>query len=118
MTIRTPCATVSLEQGVVVVRFDQGVSVDAAEMRRILEAQAQLGAKLVLVDARPVKDMSREAQEISAKDGVPGTIAVAILIDGPVSVVLGNFFLRLQRPPYATRLFRGEVEARRWLLQR
>lgn len=105
----------TLEQGVAVVRFDAGVSVDGDEMRRIMTAQAELGAALVLVDARPVKDMSREAQELSATQGVSGTVAVAILVDGPVSVVLGNFFLRLQRPPYATRLFRDEAEARQWL---
>jgi len=55
------------------------------------------------------------AQELSANFGARGTRAAAILIDGPVTVVLGNFFVRLSRPPYAVRLFKVEGEARTWL---
>lgn len=113
---RTPHATITLEgEGIAVVRFDPNQSVDADVMRSVLGAQEELGARLVLVDARTVKEMSREAQDLSAHHGARGTVAVAVLIDGPVSVVLGNFWLRLIRPPYATRLFRDEGEARSWL---
>jgi hypothetical protein len=113
--IRISVATVSEQRGVVEVRFDDDARIDAAIMEEVLEAQRQLGANLVLVDSRPVATMSRAAQELSAKNGVEGTRRVAILIENPVSVVLGNFFIRLNSPPYETRLFRDEARAQAWL---
>jgi hypothetical protein len=38
-----------------------------------------------------------------------------MLIDSPLGVVIGNFFLKVNRPPYPLRLFRNEREAEQWL---
>ena len=105
--------------GVVEVRVREGAVVELAEMEEILAAQLELvrGPTVVLVDARPVRSMSRAAQQRTAETAAErGTLAVAILVESPVSVLLGNFYLRLSRPVYPTRLFRDEAEARAWLL--
>ncbi len=105
--------------GLIEVRMRDGVVVELAEIDEILAAQEQLvsGPAVVMVDSRPVLSMTREAQERAANTAWNrDTRAVAILIDNPVSTLLGNFFLTLSRPVYPTRLFRDESKARGWLL--
>lgn len=107
--------------GIVEVRFEPGACVDVPEMERILAAQEALmsqgGSAMTLVDSRPVRTMTRAAQELSAN--APGRgpqRGVAILVGNAVSVMLGNIFLTLSAPSYPTRLFRSEEDARLWLL--
>jgi hypothetical protein len=105
--------------GIVEVRIRDGAVVEVGEIEEILDAQWRLsdGPTLVLVDARPVRSMTREAQERTANTAHDrDTRGVAILIESPVSVLLGNFFLHLSKPAYPTRLFRDEAGAREWLL--
>lgn len=40
-----------------------------------------------------------------------------IVATNPVGRMVGNFFIRLTRPPYPTRLFSGRDEAAAWLLE-
>lgn len=105
--------------GVIEVRIHEGAVVGVREMEAILAAQLQLtqGPAAVLVDARPVKAMSREAQElITSTAAERETRAVAILIDSTVSALLGNLFLVLAPPVYPTKLFRHPEDARAWLM--
>lgn len=88
-------------------------------MNEVLQAQLELTPSMaaVLVDARGTISMTREAQEHIANNPVNDrTAATAIVVSSPVSTLLGNFFIRFARPPYATRLFRDEDKARAWLL--
>jgi hypothetical protein len=41
--------------------------------------------------------------------------AGALLTDSPLSIVLGNFYLRVSGPVTPTRMFASEAEAIRWL---
>ena len=41
--------------------------------------------------------------------------AVALVVDTPVSRVLGNFYLGLSKPHIPSRLFNDEAEALDWL---
>ena len=41
--------------------------------------------------------------------------ATALLIDSPVSRVIANFFMGLNRPLSPTQMFTDETEAMRWL---
>lgn len=75
------------------------------------------GKRLPLyVDTSGMKSMTREsrlyyASEETAKTGR----AVAIVVDTPVSKVLGNFYIGLSNPHLPSRLFTSEQEALAWL---
>ena len=120
--VETTAAEIEEEPGgLVVVRIKPGVDLVLERMREILDARFALVPRPapVLVDARHCRSMSREAQELSAgAEASPYTARLAILMDGPVSVVLGNFFMVFVKPPYPTRLFRDETAAREWLGER
>jgi hypothetical protein len=75
------------------------------------------GKKLpLLVDSRNIKSMEREARVYYAgEEGRKSVSACALLIGSPVSRVIGNFFMGLNKPLVPTRLFTSETEAIEWL---
>jgi hypothetical protein len=109
-----------LEGEVVRTRFHPAADVSADDARENLAATAAVtgGRRArVLVDMRPVRSQSAEARAILAGPGATRvSFAVALLVSSPASRVLGNFFLRFNRPETPTRLFSSAAEARTWLL--
>lgn len=119
-TIRVPKGRVVREDdGVVAIRWDADVDVEERDIAGVLDAELSLLQEergRVLVDSRPVRSMTRAAQRLTTEHAIARrTAAVAILVDGPVSRMLGNFFLSVGRPAYPTRLFADEAGARAWL---
>lgn len=103
------------------IKLEPGSVVGVPEMERILAGMlALLGDRspvLVLADARPVRSMTRAAQVLSAESPVMGPrSAVAMLVKGPLSLMIGKLFLTVNTPDYPADLFREEAEARAWLL--
>lgn len=106
--------------GVVEIRMKVGSRLGEDEITELLAAQLELTPSMacVLVDTRGTVAMTREAQQRTADNAVNAlTAATALLVDSPVSTLLGNFFIRFAKPPYPTRLFRQEDKAREWVLQ-
>jgi hypothetical protein len=95
------------------------VDVDLADMKEINEHLVRLsGGKKIPVfdDIRGVKSITREARLFtSSAEAVQVSQAAALLIGSPVSSIIGNFFLGINKPPYPTRLFTSEEAAIKWL---
>jgi hypothetical protein len=72
-------------------------------------------ARPLLGDMRRVKALSREARTVYASSGPTAQSAVALLVESPLSRVIGTFFLGLNKPLVPTRLFATEREAAAWL---
>jgi len=108
-------------RGILRVSYSQGVRVGIRNVRSIIERHKQLaaGRKVpVLVDSRHTLSMSLEARRAArAEEVVRVTSRMAIIVDGPISVVIGHFFLRVAPPRYPTRLFTDPAEAEAWLLR-
>ncbi|MBI1947164.1 MAG: hypothetical protein HYS27_15820 [Deltaproteobacteria bacterium] len=70
----------------------------------------------VQVDLRPIGSADSAARRYYAGGEVAEVCSVvALLIGSPVSRVLGNFFLTVDRPVAPMRLFTDEAEALAWL---
>lgn len=70
----------------------------------------------ILIDCTGIKSMSREAREhFSTRGRDSKTNAFGIIIKSPLSRVIGNFFLGLNKPVVPTRLFDNENDALYWL---
>jgi hypothetical protein len=89
---------------------------DAQENVRVA-MELSAGRRLpMLLDMRRARELTREARVYYAsEEGAHLAHAVAMLIDSPFGVVLGNFFIRVNRPAFPVRIFRDEAEAIRWL---
>jgi hypothetical protein len=93
---------------------------DAEDARQALALTFEVAGRLrrpVLVDLRGIRSQTRGARQYFASADVAERLAaVGLLIASPVSKVLGNFFLRLQKQPVPTELFHDEEAAVDWLL--
>jgi hypothetical protein len=118
-TIATRNADVTLgEDGVLRVVVRDGADVTADDMRAFLAARMELAPHRVgvLIDQRRIRTMTREAQEAGTVDADKRpTLGVAILIAGPIAVMIANFFIIFGRPRYPTKLFSNEPAALAWL---
>ena len=89
---------------------------DAIENTKIV---AELSGKMIhpmLVDLRTINSIDKEARDhFSMKNRKAGVSAIAMLIKSPVSRIIGNFFLGLNKPKVPTQLFTSEIKAVNWL---
>ncbi|MBA3682525.1 MAG: STAS/SEC14 domain-containing protein [Bacteroidetes bacterium] len=70
----------------------------------------------LLVDARSVKSMEKEARKYFSTNGRATRInSMAIMVKSPLSRVIGNFFMGLNKPLIPARLFDDENMAVEWL---
>jgi hypothetical protein len=104
---------------IIIARFRAGaeVTVDDARANVALCLQKNAGRRRpLLVDLREVKSQTAEARAyLAGREGIQVSQAVALLTGSPLSRVLGNFYLGLNKPSIPTRLFTSEEEARAWL---
>jgi hypothetical protein len=98
------------------VRFDGHDLRDAEENMRVAR-ELSGGRRLpLLLDMREARGIDREARaHYASREGEKLWPAVAMLISSPFGVVLGNFFMRVNRPPFPVRIFRDEAAALDWL---
>ena len=89
---------------------------DAMEICSAIFKVSEGKKRPLLVDIKNVKSATRETREYFAGDEAARIIeAMALLIGSPVGRMIGNFFLRINKPIYPTKLFTSENEAIEWL---
>lgn len=70
----------------------------------------------ILVDLRKIKSISKEARDhFSMRGRKPNVTAIAMLVSSPLSRIIGNFFLGLNKPTVPTRMFTSEEEGIAWM---
>ena len=88
-------------------------NIDAQERVRDMLGKAKTR---VLVDMTKVTEISKEARDYFANERTASIQrATALLIASPVSRVIGNFFMGLNKPISPTRLFTDPHRAVEWL---
>ena len=72
----------------------------------------------LLIDARNIKSISKEARDnFSIKNRDTNINSFAVIIESPLSKIIGNFFMDLNKPSVPARLFNSEEDAVVWLKQ-
>ena len=122
--ITTSVSTVQLLEGDVLDwTYHHGAVVDLTaaeeEVTAIDDYLVQAGVRHVRlrIDIRPIRSISRQARALFSSDGISEkyVIALGLVIKGPVSRMIGNFYLNWHRPPHPTRLFNELEPATAWL---
>lgn len=93
------------------------VATDLAVARAAVEAMSQLtGGRRspLLVSMHGSGPQDRSARSEFARRG-DVVSAVALIVDTPMSRIIGTFFLAVNAPPYPMQLFDDEVSALAWL---
>lgn len=72
----------------------------------------------LLVDARDIKYIERKAREHFSIGGRGTHVSsFALMVKSPLSRMIGNFFMGLNKPSVPAKLFDKEAEAVEWLKQ-
>jgi hypothetical protein len=104
--------------GFVLATMKDGARFELEDAKEAVAAVTRLAPERtsVLVDMRRIQSQSREARAYFAgPEAVARVDAVALLVDSPVSRVIGTFFLRFRPHPVPARMFDDEASARAWL---
>ena len=105
--------------GIVQVVLTSRATMVLEDVIAALEAMAQLtGGRRspLLMDLHDVSPQDRSVRMEFARRG-DLVSAVALIVDTPLSRVMGNLFINVSRPPMPTRLFDNEASALAWLLE-
>ncbi|MDH5542463.1 MAG: hypothetical protein OEY64_05820 [Nitrospinota bacterium] len=71
---------------------------------------------VALVDIRNIKSITKNAREYySGPETAEVTKACAILVGSPLTKVIGNFYMRINKTIFPLRLFSSESSAISWL---
>ncbi|WCL81074.1 STAS/SEC14 domain-containing protein [Saprospira sp. CCB-QB6] len=106
--------TWQLEEGIVKEIY-KPVNVNLEMMKGHIEDSLQaygVGA-WYLSDISQLKSTEREARDYLAKHGIAA--GAALLTYSPISKLVGNLFLKFNKPKFPTRLFTSEEKALAWL---
>jgi hypothetical protein len=70
----------------------------------------------LLVDSRMIRSMEREARSFFSTNNRDTKITcIGVIVNSPLSRVIGNFFMGLNKPQVPSRLFESQYEAVEWL---
>ena len=71
-----------------------------------------------LIDAKHIISLSKDAREyLASPEATQDVIAGAFIIGSAVNRIIGNFFLRINKPQKPTKLFTDKEQALLWLDQ-
>lgn len=88
---------------------------DAQENSRIVNSLPGPETFTLIIDTRPIKSITKEARDhFSMRGRASRVTAFAILMDSPLSMIIGNFFMGLNRPRVPVKLFTSEENALKW----
>jgi hypothetical protein len=119
--IQTNTASVWLnDEGIVEAVFRDDVVDTLENAKENVRAGIEAGGGIkrpLLLDISRLRSMTKEARTYYAKgherEGIE--LAVGMIVASPLSRVIGNFFLGLNRSDIPARLFTSRAEAFRWL---
>jgi hypothetical protein len=95
-------------------------SIDTGDTEEIFTAFDQLRVLAptpLLADIRTLRGVSLGVRTHMSSERAGRYLSrVALVADSPLTRTIGNFFMRLNRPPFPVRIFDAEEEALRWLV--
>jgi len=107
------------EDNVLRARYGAGTCETLADAQANVAEAKKLaaGAMLpVLIDMSAMVSITKEARDYySSAAPAAYSLAQALITASPLSRLIGNFFLGLNKPPMPVRLFTSESDALRWL---
>lgn len=112
--------TIEFENGIVIGTFKVEFC-DLETVRRIVEYRLNATERKsypLIGNIVSIKKITKEARDfLASKEGCEGITVFAILINSPIGSMIGNFWLRINKPLVPTRIFTNEEEAKKWLKQ-
>ena len=103
-----------IENGIMFYIYKRGVKVNRQVAELVVSDRIKLQNGVsypVFCDMTGIKDSDKPGRDYLAKEGSALVTAVAALIDSPVTKIMLNFYLNINRPITPTRMFTVKSEA-------
>ncbi len=119
--VETNITKASLESdGILYVRYTDSSSQETLEEAKLIlaEMKKHTAGKTypAIIDLSTIRSVAADARAYHAGPETAEVIsAAALIIKNPISKVIGNFFLSLNKPIYPVQLFISEEDAKVWL---
>src|SRR3982751_2659171 len=97
-----------IENDVMFFIYKPGVKVNQMVAEQVVKDRVKLQGGVsypVFVDMRGIKDSDKAGRDYLAKEGSELVTAVAAMIDSPVTKIMLNFYLNINKPLTPTRMF-------------
>lgn len=108
-----------LEKGIVGNYIKAGIVVETADLEELKKLSSELAGHkpyVILVTSGELASFSKEARELSAsKVFITNARAKAIIVDSIAKKIIGNFYLKVNKPYLQTKLFSEREKALTWL---
>jgi len=113
-------ATFWIEAGILYFVYKRNTTIDLNAAKQIVNDRIkfqQLVDYPILCDIRGMKSIDRAARDFLAKEGSSYTKGVAVVVDTPMTKIISNFYLGLNKPIAPTKMFTERQEALNYLQQ-
>jgi hypothetical protein len=108
------------EEGILYQAYTKGAELKLEDSLGELEIYRTFFCKQekrpIVVDIRKVKTVSKESRDIYSSKDIGAIIsAAALLVSNPVSKILGNFYMGINKTKMPVKMFTRTNEAKKWL---
>jgi hypothetical protein len=103
-----------IEDNILFFIYKKNSRIDIAAAQRIVEDRIKLQqgvAYSVFCDAREVKDSDKAGRDYLANEGSHLVKVVAVITGSPITKMMSNFYLAINKPLIPTKLFTDKSEA-------
>ena len=109
-----------IEPGIMVSHYYKDVILDIQLAKKINNMAGELGGGVAMPQlfiACPGQTVTKEVRDWSATEvSNQYTICTAVVCNSLAHKILGNFFIKVQRPPRPTKMFSNIGSAKEWLI--
>jgi hypothetical protein len=109
-----------LEENVIENYIKPGIVVEAEDLIELKKISSELAGNkpyVILVTSGELVSFSKEARELSAsKAFITNALAKGIVVDSTAKKIIGNFYLKVNKPFLQTKLFSEKEKALKWLI--
>jgi len=108
------------EDGVLYQAYPSGTELKLEDSLEELEIYRSAFCKDVsrpiIVDLSNIKRVSKESRDIYSSEEMGGIIsAAALIVSNPVSRIMGNFYMGINKTKMPVRMFATTMDAKNWL---
>ncbi|MEX0967993.1 MAG: hypothetical protein WD077_12195 [Bacteroidia bacterium] len=112
---------INIDHGIMRIRFAKALTWDLEIAKETVKLRLEKSQNIsfpVLLDARIVKSITKDARDyLATEEAVANVTAGALLIDSKVSKVMANFYMMINKPAMPFKVFTDEEQAMKWLRQ-
>ncbi len=108
-------------EGNFIVGVYEDVHIDLAAAQEIVRGRIRVfgtKARLAIIEIKGKVSVTKEARDyLGSPEACVGAKKLALIANSPLTIILGNIYLKIVNPPVPTKIFKNKTEAKKWLFK-